>query len=214
MAGPPSHEAQPSYANCCPRDATDYVSIRRNSPTFNPQCGVQRGAVFALTQKTLLYQLDMEVSWRMGWDSNPRRACTLAGFQDRCLKPLGHPSLLRLRQRSLPHAAGRRQASVRGDRAALFRAATIGEARRDQASTRHDRRAGEALVRVHFTPAEGQAYGQVIGIAKREQPSTPRGKGLEEPRQPKRTAQLLAQPRFLVWLPETVNFRPSSDTGC
>ena len=32
------------------------------------------------------------LKWRMGWDSNPRRACTLAGFQDRCLKPLGHPS--------------------------------------------------------------------------------------------------------------------------
>ena len=31
-------------------------------------------------------------NWRMGWDSNPRRACTLAGFQDRFLKPLGHPS--------------------------------------------------------------------------------------------------------------------------
>ncbi len=31
--------------------------------------------------------------WRMGWDSNPRRACTLGGFQDRCLQPLGHPSL-------------------------------------------------------------------------------------------------------------------------
>ncbi len=30
--------------------------------------------------------------WRTGWDSNPRRACTLAGFQDRCLKPLGHLS--------------------------------------------------------------------------------------------------------------------------
>src|SRR3990167_1841194 len=28
----------------------------------------------------------------MGWDSNPRWACTHAGFQDRCLKPLGHPS--------------------------------------------------------------------------------------------------------------------------
>src|SRR5690242_1816833 len=28
----------------------------------------------------------------MGWDSNPRGACTPAGFQDRCLKPLGHPS--------------------------------------------------------------------------------------------------------------------------
>jgi hypothetical protein len=32
--------------------------------------------------------------WRMGWDSNPREACTPAGFQDRCLKPLGHPSNL------------------------------------------------------------------------------------------------------------------------
>jgi hypothetical protein len=30
----------------------------------------------------------------MGWDSNPRDAFTPAGFQDRCLKPLGHPSNL------------------------------------------------------------------------------------------------------------------------
>jgi len=30
--------------------------------------------------------------WRMGWDSNPRYACAHGGFQDRCLKPLGHPS--------------------------------------------------------------------------------------------------------------------------
>ena len=30
--------------------------------------------------------------WRKGWDSNPRWACTHGGFQDRCLKPLGHPS--------------------------------------------------------------------------------------------------------------------------
>ncbi len=28
----------------------------------------------------------------MGWDSNPRGALAPAGFQDRCLKPLGHPS--------------------------------------------------------------------------------------------------------------------------
>src|SRR5262249_16865695 len=33
-------------------------------------------------------------AWRKGWDSNPRGACTPGGFQDRCLKPLGHPSLL------------------------------------------------------------------------------------------------------------------------
>src|SRR5688572_29780134 len=30
--------------------------------------------------------------WRMGRDSNPRNACTSSGFQDRRLKPLGHPS--------------------------------------------------------------------------------------------------------------------------
>ena len=30
--------------------------------------------------------------WRMGWDSNPRDGCPPAGFQDRCLQPLGHPS--------------------------------------------------------------------------------------------------------------------------
>src|ERR1700675_4714322 len=29
----------------------------------------------------------------MGWDSNPRRTCAPAGFQDRCLQPLGHPSV-------------------------------------------------------------------------------------------------------------------------
>lgn len=32
------------------------------------------------------------LKWRKGWDSNPRWACTHGGFQDRCLKPLGHPS--------------------------------------------------------------------------------------------------------------------------
>jgi hypothetical protein len=36
---------------------------------------------------------DFNVHWRMGRDSNPRWARTHAGFQDRCLKPLGHPSL-------------------------------------------------------------------------------------------------------------------------
>ena len=28
----------------------------------------------------------------MGWDSNPRDPCGSAGFQDRCLQPLDHPS--------------------------------------------------------------------------------------------------------------------------
>src|SRR5437762_3200437 len=37
-----------------------------------------------------------ERGWRMGWDSNPRTTCTVAGFQDQCLKPLGHPSDIRV----------------------------------------------------------------------------------------------------------------------
>ena len=35
------------------------------------------------------------LKWRTGWDSNPRWASTHGGFQDRCLKPLGHPSVAR-----------------------------------------------------------------------------------------------------------------------
>lgn len=29
----------------------------------------------------------------MGWDLNPREDCSPAGFQDRCLQPLSHPSI-------------------------------------------------------------------------------------------------------------------------
>ncbi len=32
------------------------------------------------------------LKWRKGWDSNPRWSFPHGGFQDRCLKPLGHPS--------------------------------------------------------------------------------------------------------------------------
>src|SRR5690606_15054396 len=31
------------------------------------------------------------LSWRKGWDLNPRGSSP-CGFQDRCLRPLGHPS--------------------------------------------------------------------------------------------------------------------------
>ena len=33
-----------------------------------------------------------ETPKRTGWDSNPRAAFTTAGFQDRCIRPLCHPS--------------------------------------------------------------------------------------------------------------------------
>lgn len=35
---------------------------------------------------------EKKFEWRRGRDSNSRRALTLAGFQDRCIKPLCHPS--------------------------------------------------------------------------------------------------------------------------
>ena len=37
------------------------------------------------------------VLWRKGWDSNPRWSFPHGGFQDRCLKPLGHPSMAIMR---------------------------------------------------------------------------------------------------------------------
>ena len=36
---------------------------------------------------------DAETAKRMGWDSNPRATFAAAGFQDRCIQPLCHPSL-------------------------------------------------------------------------------------------------------------------------
>ena len=35
---------------------------------------------------------DAETARRTGWDSNPRAAFATAGFQDRCIQPLCHPS--------------------------------------------------------------------------------------------------------------------------
>jgi hypothetical protein len=35
-----------------------------------------------------------QTRWRRGWDLNPRATFAAAGFQDRCLQPLGHPSAL------------------------------------------------------------------------------------------------------------------------
>ena len=50
-----------------------------------PPCG----ADFGCGRDALV---NLRGAWRRGWDSNPRRYRYLAGFQDRCLKPLGHLS--------------------------------------------------------------------------------------------------------------------------
>ena len=47
---------------------------------------------FRVLYRHFIIQYQRVRRWRRGWDSNPRWAFTHAGFQDRCLKPLGHPS--------------------------------------------------------------------------------------------------------------------------
>ena len=48
------------------------------------------------TRRVLLHLVGffstLETRVRRGWDSNPRGTFIPAGFQDRCLQPLGHPS--------------------------------------------------------------------------------------------------------------------------
>ena len=55
------------------------------------------------------------LKWRTGWDSNPRWARTHGGFQDRCLKPLGHPSLVGAYSRACCRAERRGWRPRRGD---------------------------------------------------------------------------------------------------
>jgi hypothetical protein len=47
------------------------------------------------------------ISWRKEWDSNPRGSGPPAGFQDRCLKPLGHPSNSRKSMACIPSSQER-----------------------------------------------------------------------------------------------------------
>jgi hypothetical protein len=104
--------------------------------------------------------------WRMGWDSNPRRACTLAGFQDRCLKPLGHPSESALSLVSLePHvgrviadciAASRQAAAARSPLARLDKIRDAGpEIYRKIRNNSQSDRLGELY--------HGRAIGRYIG---------------------------------------------------
>ena len=48
-------------------------------------------------------------AWRRGWDSNPRYAEAHDGFQDRSLKPLGHPSTVDPRFRFRRRLPGHRR---------------------------------------------------------------------------------------------------------
>ncbi len=82
---------------------------------FAQRVEVAEGEVRIMRSKSRLFQTliangganaapTQGLTWRTGWDSNPRWAHTHGGFQDRCLKPLGHPS----RRGTRPRASGRR----------------------------------------------------------------------------------------------------------
>jgi hypothetical protein len=53
---------------------------------------VFKPSAFCKQARSNLIRSDLP-SWRKGWDSNPRYRCRHDGFQDRFLKPLGHPSI-------------------------------------------------------------------------------------------------------------------------
>ncbi len=68
-------------------------SHRRPGKILPPDCFlVVFDARFLVSQARDLSSGIADEKWRTGWDSNPRRACTLGGFQDRCIRPLCHLS--------------------------------------------------------------------------------------------------------------------------
>jgi hypothetical protein len=64
------------------------------------EIGLEKAAAKDNPVQSMGYRL---YNWRMRWDSNPRYACTYGGFQDRCLKPLGHPSRSSRNYAAIPH---------------------------------------------------------------------------------------------------------------
>ena len=102
------------------------VSGKADSPGYSERASCNRKIVAALLQVASRFRVPvvkMVTSrqqnlrntingfWRKRWDSNPRWACTHAGFQDRCLKPLGHPSSRRRSPYSAFERSGYRFAS-------------------------------------------------------------------------------------------------------
>ena len=68
-----------------------FSKISRSATTQNKR-GVKCGACRPRSKIDFVFST-LRGNWRKGWDSNPRYPCRHAGFQDRCLKPLGHPSV-------------------------------------------------------------------------------------------------------------------------
>ncbi len=71
------------------------VSTARQNTMFRFPTRSESRLLQTITAKNSVNSVPIQgLKWRKGWDSNPRWSCPHGGFQDRCLKPLGHPSLL------------------------------------------------------------------------------------------------------------------------
>src|SRR4051812_942548 len=117
-----------------------------------------------------------ETYWRKGWDSNPRYPCRHAGFQDRCLKPLGHPSVFgrqRLSRGARPGKASNRMmlplaANHRGGNPALLAECESQQARAQQHQACRDqceKSVGDQIVVAHDTPATFDARPNLLKLS-------------------------------------------------
>ena len=94
------------------RGVNEFQATKRHLTELgaNPVCPA--GLTRSVTPAIKLHYKASRV-WRKGWDSNPRYPCRHAGFQDRCLKPLGHPSVVPVMSEPVPDCKGRPGAAPR-----------------------------------------------------------------------------------------------------
>ncbi len=82
-----------AWACPLPRSATSTPGRRRRSrPSGHETAPDTDSRIFPIRRWGDGLKWRQTPRWRMGWDSNPRGGFPPGGFQDRCLKPLGHPS--------------------------------------------------------------------------------------------------------------------------
>ena len=93
FSSPSEREGQIAYARGGPRGCGCMIRVASRKSLSPPLGGEESGEDQTRPLNQPRFATNLGVDWRKGWDSNPRESCPSAGFQDRCLKPLGHPSL-------------------------------------------------------------------------------------------------------------------------
>jgi hypothetical protein len=112
--------------------------------------------------------------WRKGWDSNPRYPCRYAGFQDRCLKPLGHPSFFGCQRLSRGVRPGKASNRVRWRSGSIERSGpALAECKRQQTGAQQheacrgqcEESVGDQIVVAHDTPATLDARPNLLKLS-------------------------------------------------